>query len=104
MPVCEAAFRAGDNETGLQAFALAVIGGEEDIKAMALERVEHMRSNIRPHAAIWTGAGMPKFSEQDLRGIKTPTLFVTGERTTSTHTWTDYYMAVMVPGAKEARI
>jgi pimeloyl-ACP methyl ester carboxylesterase len=103
MPVCDAAFRAGDNEAGLQAFARAVIG-EEQMKAMPPERVEQMRANVKPHAAIWTGAGMPKFSEQDLRGIKTPTLFVTGEQTTSTHTWTDYYMAPMVPGAKEARI
>ena len=103
MPVCDAAFRAEDNEARLQAFALAVIG-EEHMKAMAPERVEQMRANIRPHAAIWTGAGMPKFSEQDLRGIETPTLLVTGERTTSTHTWTDYYMAALVPGSKEARI
>jgi pimeloyl-ACP methyl ester carboxylesterase len=103
MPVCDAAFRAGDNEAGLQAFARAVIG-EEQMKAMPPERMEQMRANIKPHAAIWTGAGMPKFSEQDLRGIKTPTLFVTGEHTTNTHTWTDYYMAPMVPGAKETRI
>ena len=103
MPVCDAAFRAGDNETGLQAFARAVIG-EKQMKAMPSERMEQMRLNVKPHAAIWTGAGMPKFSEQDVRGINTPTLFVTGENTTSTHTWTDYYMTQMVPGAKEARI
>ena len=103
MPVCEAVFRAGDNEAGLQAFARSVIG-EDRMKAMPPERVEQMRANIKPHAAIWTGAGMPKFSEQDLRGIKTPTLFVTGEHTASSHMWMDYYMAPMVPGAKEVRI
>ena len=103
MPVCDAAFRAGDDEAGLQAFARAVIG-EKQMQAMPSERLQQMRTNIKPHAAIWTGAGMPKFSEQDLRAIQTPTLFVTGELTASTHTYMNLYMASMLPGAKEVRI
>lgn len=79
MPVCDAAFKAGDNDAGLQAFAKAVIG-ERQMKEMPSERIEQMRTNIRPHAAIWTGKGMPVFSEQDLHNIKVPTLFVTGVR------------------------
>lgn len=103
MPVCEAAFQKGDNEAGLQAFAHAVIG-ERQMSIMSSERVDQMRANIKPHAAIWTGRGMPKFTEKDLRGIKIPTLFLTGEYTASTHIWMDYYMASMIPGAREIQI
>lgn len=77
MPVLDAAFKSGDNEAGLQAFAKAVIG-EKQMNEMPSERVDQMRANIKPHAAIWTGKGMPKFSEKDLMGIQAPTLFVTG--------------------------
>ena len=53
MPVCDAAFKVGDNEAGLQAFAEAVIS-EKQMKEMPPERVEQMRVNIKPHRWVCT--------------------------------------------------
>lgn len=63
IPVCDAAFRASQNEKGLQAFANAVIS-EQRMKDMALERIEQMRTDVKLYAAIRTKAGMPKFSNK----------------------------------------
>lgn len=104
IPACEAAFKKGDNEAGLQVFNRAVIG-EEHMSIMPPERVDQMMANVKPHAALFTAAeGLPKFSEQDLRNIKAPTLFMTGATSAPMHMWMDRYMASMIRGAKDVQL
>jgi pimeloyl-ACP methyl ester carboxylesterase len=103
MARCEANFQRGDDEAGLRTFARGVIG-EKHTSTMSLERWDQMRANLKPHAAIFTGVGLPKFSEQEARNIRVPTLFLTGEATVSTHRWMDYYISRMIPGAKQVTV
>lgn len=71
------AFERGDDEQGLQTFAMAVLGHEAAVN-LTEPMNQQMRDNLRPFKARLR-AGFPPFSEDDARQIDSPTLLLTGE-------------------------
>lgn len=72
------AFERGDDERGVMTFVTAVLGREtiatwtDDERQRALDNVGAFKALLR--------AGLPRFTEDDARGIHVPALLVTGER------------------------
>jgi hypothetical protein len=58
------AFQNGDDENGLQTFARGILGNEFYAK-VSTNRLEQMQVNIKPHAALFLGVGLPQFLEND---------------------------------------
>ncbi len=73
------AFKQGDMEKGLIAFAHGVYG-RELYEGYAETRKQAMRDNIKPLGAGLLGKGFPPLSDTDVRRIKVPVLLVDGER------------------------
>lgn len=71
------AFARGDDERGFQAFIGAAVG-PETLAGWTTERTQQARDNVGAFKAIMR-AGMPPFGEDDARGIKAPSLLITGE-------------------------
>jgi pimeloyl-ACP methyl ester carboxylesterase len=97
------AFQKGDDEKGLQTFARGILGNEFYAK-VSTNRLEQMQVNIKPHAALFLGVGLPQFLENDARNISTPTLMITGEKTVSAHQHLNRRLAALIPGAAESVI
>ena len=71
------AFERGEDERGFQTFITAAIG-PETLAGWSEERLQQARDNVRAFKALLR-AGMPPFGEQEARGIKAPSLLITGE-------------------------
>lgn len=71
-----AAFKRGDNEAGMLTFLRGVLG-REAFERFPEERIDQARVNVMP--AEFLGEGFPSVSDEDVRGVQTPTLLVTGE-------------------------
>jgi pimeloyl-ACP methyl ester carboxylesterase len=71
------AFRQGDHDRALRMFARGVLG-EESFARLPEARKEQMRENLGTLRAQVLGAGFPALGDADVRGIRTPTLLVTG--------------------------
>jgi pimeloyl-ACP methyl ester carboxylesterase len=75
----ERAFRQGDDEAALQAYALGLLGKDtwrripKERKQQAFENVLSLRTQV-------LGAGFPPLSDDDVRGVQAPTLLMTGAR------------------------
>lgn len=63
-----------------------------------------MQVNVKPHAALFLGAGLAQFSENDARNITMPTLMITGEKTVSAHQYLNRRLTALIPGAAESVI
>ncbi len=73
------AFRRGDDEAALEAFGRGVLG-KETYERLPEERKQQARENLRAVRAQLLGAGFPPLSEDGVRGVRVPTLLMTGER------------------------
>jgi pimeloyl-ACP methyl ester carboxylesterase len=73
------AFRRGDDEQALQVFASGVLG-METYERLPEERKQQARENLATLRAQLLGAGFPPLREDDVRGVRAPTLLMTGQR------------------------
>lgn len=98
-------FQAGDDEKALQTFVRGVVGGEESYARISETRWRQMRENVAPHGALFKdadfGTAMSPVTEREARGIKVPTLMITGQKTCSAHRCINWKLANVIPGAKE---
>ncbi len=76
----EKAFRRGDDEAGKLAFVRGVIG-EERWNALPEARRRQADENLSTLKASLLGAGFPKPGDEELRGVRSPALLVSGENT-----------------------
>lgn len=74
----EKAFRRGDDEDALQAYALGLLG-KDTWERLPQERRRHARENLSTLRAQVLGAGFPPLSDDDVRRVAAPTLLMTGE-------------------------
>jgi pimeloyl-ACP methyl ester carboxylesterase len=73
------ALKKGDLDGAVRVFARGVLGADV-YESLPAEVKEAMRANGKALSAQLLGAGFPAFMEDDVRGIKTPTLLLTGEK------------------------
>jgi pimeloyl-ACP methyl ester carboxylesterase len=73
------AFRRGDDEAAMRAFAGGVLG-KETYEQLPQQRMQQALENVRAVRAQVLGAGFPPLSEDDVRGVQVRTLLMTGER------------------------
>jgi pimeloyl-ACP methyl ester carboxylesterase len=73
------AFRRGDDHQALHAFAHGVLG-KETYERLPEERKQQARENLGTLRAQLLGSGFPPLDEKDVRGIRIPTLLMTGQR------------------------
>jgi pimeloyl-ACP methyl ester carboxylesterase len=74
------AFKRGDDEEALRRFALGVLG-RDSYGRVPEERKQQMRENVNAFRAQMLGAGFPPLTEDEVRGVRAPSLLITGERT-----------------------
>ena len=75
----ERAFRQGDDEAALQAYALGLLG-KDTWRRIPKERKQQAFENVPSLRAQVLGAGFPPLSDDDVRGVQAPTLLMTGAR------------------------
>lgn len=75
----EKAYKRGDLEGGTTAFVRGVLGADT-YDALPEARRDQMRENQSADVAQMLEAGFPPLTEAEVRGVTTPTLLVTGER------------------------
>jgi pimeloyl-ACP methyl ester carboxylesterase len=75
----EKAFRRGDDEAALQAYAVGLLG-RDTWEQLPQERKQQARENLSTLRAQVLGEGFPPLSDDDVRGVQAPTLLMTGER------------------------
>jgi pimeloyl-ACP methyl ester carboxylesterase len=73
------AFLRGDDEAAMETFGRGLLG-KEIYERLPEERKQQALENVRAVRAQVLGAGFPPLSEDDVRGVKAPTLLMTGER------------------------
>jgi pimeloyl-ACP methyl ester carboxylesterase len=73
------AFRRGDDEAALRKMSHGMLG-KETYEGLPAERKQQARENLNTLRAQVLGAGFPPLSKDDIRGVATPTLLMTGER------------------------
>jgi pimeloyl-ACP methyl ester carboxylesterase len=73
------AFRRGDDEAGMRAFARGLLG-REAYERLPQGRMQQALENVGALRAQVLGAGFPPLSEGEVRGVEAPTLLMTGER------------------------
>ncbi len=78
----EKAFRRGDDETAVSTFGRGVLG-EKSFRRLPDDRKQQMRENVATARAQLLGAGFPPLEDNDVRGVRVPTLLATGERSPS---------------------
>jgi pimeloyl-ACP methyl ester carboxylesterase len=72
------AFRCGQDERAMEIFITGVLG-RAAYERLPERRKQQMRENNSALRAQMLGAGFPALSEADVRGVRQPTLLVTGE-------------------------
>ncbi len=75
----EKAFRRGDDEAAMQAYALGLLG-KDTWERLPQERKQQAFENLSTLRAQVLGAGFPPLSDDDVRSVQAPTLLMTGER------------------------
>jgi pimeloyl-ACP methyl ester carboxylesterase len=75
----EKAFRRGDDEAAMQAYAHGLLG-QDTWERLPRERKHQARENLNALRAQVLGAGFPPLSDDDVRSVAAPTLLMTGER------------------------
>ena len=71
------AFRRGDNEAGLRAFARGVLG-KANFAHQSEATIEQLRDNVSAVRAQLLGAGFPSLDDNAVRGVRAPVLLVVG--------------------------
>jgi pimeloyl-ACP methyl ester carboxylesterase len=80
--LAEKAFRRGDDETGMRTFMRAVLG-EEFYRRVPESRFQQARENVSTMRAQLIGSGPPPLSEEEVRGVRVPSLVLTGEQSSA---------------------
>ncbi|MDH3199472.1 MAG: alpha/beta hydrolase [Myxococcales bacterium] len=75
----EKAYRRGDDEAGFEAFGRGVLG-EEAFDRLSPARREQAWENVAVDKAQLLGKGFPPLSDDEVRGVRLPTLLMHGER------------------------
>lgn len=73
------AFRRGDDQAAMERFSWGVLG-RETYERLPPERRQQARENLRTLRAQVLGAGFPPLRDDEVRGVRTPTLLMTGAR------------------------
>jgi pimeloyl-ACP methyl ester carboxylesterase len=73
----EKAFRRGDDEAAMQAYALGLLG-KDTWERLPQERKQQAFENVLSLRAQVLGAGFPPLSDDDVRSVAAPTLLMTG--------------------------
>jgi pimeloyl-ACP methyl ester carboxylesterase len=97
------AFRRGDDDRALQAFAHGVLG-KETFGRLPEERKQQARENLGTLRAQLLGAGFPPLDEEDVRGIRVPTLLMTGERSPALLLRLTEHLQRLLPNAERVDI
>ena len=74
-----AAFRRGDDAAAMERFAHGVLG-RDTYERLPEARRQQARENMRTLRAQLLGAGLPPLSDDEVRGVRVPTLLMTGAR------------------------
>jgi pimeloyl-ACP methyl ester carboxylesterase len=75
----EKAFRRGDDEAAMQAYAIGLLG-KDTWEQLPQERKQQAFENARSLRAQVLGVGFPPLNDDDVRGVAAPTLLMTGAR------------------------
>jgi pimeloyl-ACP methyl ester carboxylesterase len=97
------AFRRGDDDQALQAFAHGVLG-KETYERLPEERKQQARENLGALRAQLLGAGFPPLDEEDVRGIRVPTLLMTGQRSPALLLRLTEHLQRLLPNAERVDI
>jgi pimeloyl-ACP methyl ester carboxylesterase len=97
------AFRRGDADQALQAFAHGVLG-KETYERLPVERKQQARENLGALRAQLLGAGFPALDEEDVRGIRVPTLLMTGQRSPAVLLRLTEHLQRLLPNAGRVEI
>jgi pimeloyl-ACP methyl ester carboxylesterase len=97
------AFMRGDDEQALQAFARGVLG-RETFERLPEERKQQARENLGTLRAQLLGAGFPPLDEEDVRGLRVPTLLMTGERSPAFLLRLTEHLQQLLPNAERVDI
>jgi pimeloyl-ACP methyl ester carboxylesterase len=76
------AFRCGDDEAAMRAFATAVLG-RDTFERLSEERLQQVRDNMKADRAQLLGAGFPPLTKDEVRSVRTPTLLLCSEHSPS---------------------
>jgi pimeloyl-ACP methyl ester carboxylesterase len=72
------AFRRGDEETALRTIACGLLG-KKSYRQLPEEHKQQFRENASTVRAQTLGAGFPPLNKEDVRGVRVPTLLISGE-------------------------
>lgn len=97
------AFLAGDDERALTTFSQSLLG-KETYERLPAERKQQARENLNAMRAQVVGAPFPSLSDDDVRGVATPTLLVTGERSPDYLLRLSDRLEQLLPNAEHAEI
>jgi pimeloyl-ACP methyl ester carboxylesterase len=97
------AFRRGDDDRALQAFARGVLGNET-YERLPEERRQQARENLGTLRAQLLGAGFPPLDEEDVRRIRVPTLLLTGQRSPAVLLRLTEHLQRLLPNAERVDI
>jgi pimeloyl-ACP methyl ester carboxylesterase len=97
------AFRRGDDDLALQAFAHGVLG-KETYERLPEERKQQARENLATLRAQLLGAGFPPLDEDDVRGIRVSTLLMTGQRSPTVLLRLTEHLQWLLPHAERVEI
>lgn len=73
------AYRRGDDEAATRAFGRGVLG-KASFEALTEARRQQVRDNRAADRAQLMGAGFPPLGDDEVRGVRAPTLLLTGDR------------------------
>jgi pimeloyl-ACP methyl ester carboxylesterase len=97
------AFRRGDDDQALQTFAHGVLG-KETYERLPEERTQQARENLATLRAQLLGAGFPPLDENDVRGMRAPTLLMTGTRSPAVLIRLTEHLQRLLPHAERVEI
>jgi pimeloyl-ACP methyl ester carboxylesterase len=97
------AFRRRDDDQALQAFARGVLG-KETYERLPEERKQQARENLGTLRAQLLGAGFPPLDEEDVRGIRVPTLLMTGQRSPAVLLRLTEHLQRLLPNAERVDV
>ena len=97
------AFQRGDDDAALDTFAHGVLG-KDTYERLPDERWQQARENLNTLRAQLLGAGFPPLSEDDVRGVRAPTLLMTGDRSPAVLLRLTERLEALLPNAERIEI
>lgn len=97
------AFRRGDDEAGMRAFAQGVLG-KTFFERLQPDELDESRGNLRAVRAQLLGAGFPPLRDAEVRALQVPILLVHGEESPAILLRLTERLAELLPGAARCGI